>query len=64
MGLDEQEEIMEIVTSWQQEGAQKALEKVAVNLLREGMTVEAITRVTGLTLEQVQHLLAKLQEEN
>jgi len=64
IGLTEREEIMEIVTSWQQEGAQKALEKVAVNLLREGMTIEAITRVTGLTLEQVQQLQAKLQEEN
>ena len=40
MGLDEQEEIMEIVTSWQQE----ALEKVAVNLLREGIAAEVIVR--------------------
>ena len=47
MGLNEQKEIMEIVTSWQQSGAQKALEKVAVNLLREGMTVEVITRFRG-----------------
>ncbi|HYX16579.1 MAG TPA: hypothetical protein VE944_19870 [Nostoc sp.] len=29
MGLDEQEEIMEIVTSWQQEGAQKTREEIA-----------------------------------
>ncbi|MBC6431925.1 flagellar assembly protein H [Nostoc sp. HG1] len=60
MGLDEQEEIMEIVTSWQQE----ALEKVAVNLLREGIAAEVIVRVTGLTVEQVQLLQAQLQEEN
>ncbi|BAY73347.1 hypothetical protein NIES23_61750 (plasmid) [Trichormus variabilis NIES-23] len=60
MGLDEQEEIMEIVTSWQQE----ALEKVAVNLLREGIETEVIVRVTGLTVEQVQQLLSQLQKEN
>ncbi|WP_323808761.1 RpnC/YadD family protein [Nostoc sphaeroides] len=60
MGLTEREEIMEIVTSWEQ----KALEKVAVNLLREGMAVEAITRVTGLTVEQVQQLQAQLSREN
>ncbi|MBD2249425.1 Rpn family recombination-promoting nuclease/putative transposase [Nostoc sp. FACHB-888] len=60
MGLDEQEEIMEIVTSWQQE----ALEKVAVNLLREGIAAEVIVRVTGLTVEQVQQLQAQLSLED
>jgi len=60
MGLTEREEIMEIVTSWEQ----FALEKVAVNLLREGMAVEAITRVTGLTVEQVQQLQAQMSQEN
>jgi predicted transposase YdaD len=64
MGLDEQEEIMEIVTSWQQEGAQKALEKVALNLLHEGLAIEVITRVTGLTVEQVQQLQAQLSPGN
>ncbi|MEH2199589.1 Rpn family recombination-promoting nuclease/putative transposase [Nostoc sp.] len=64
MGLDEQEEIMEIVTSWQQEGAQKTREEIALNLLHEGLAIEVITRVTGLTVEQVQHLLAKVPPEN
>jgi hypothetical protein len=60
MGLDEQEEIMEIVTSWQQE----ALEKVATNLLREGIATEIIVRVTGLTVEQVQQLQSQLTQES
>ncbi|MHC5739957.1 Rpn family recombination-promoting nuclease/putative transposase [Nostoc sp.] len=64
MGLDEQEEIMEIVTSWQQEGAQKTREEIALNLLREGLAIEVITRVTGLTVEQVQQLQATLSREN
>lgn len=64
MGLDEQEEIMEIVTSWQQEGAQKTREEIALNLLHEGLAIEVITRVTGLTVEQVQQLQAKVPPEN
>lgn len=64
MGLDEQEEIMEIVTSWQQEGAQKTREEIALNLLKRGMIVQEISQVTGLSLEQVQQLQALLSEEN
>jgi predicted transposase YdaD len=64
MGLDEQEEIMEIVTSWQQSGAQKTREEIALNLLREGLAIEVIIRVTGLTVEQVQQLQAQLFQEN
>lgn len=64
MGLTQREEVMEIVTSWEQKGAQRALEQVAVNLLREGMATDAIARVTGLTVEQVQQLQAQLSQEN
>lgn len=60
MGLTEQEKVMEIMTSWEE----RKSEKIAVNLLREGMTVEAIVRVTELTLERVQQLQAQLQSEN
>lgn len=56
MGLDEREKVMEIVTSWEQ----RAIERVAVNLLREGMAIEAIARVTGLSVEQVLSLQAQL----
>lgn len=64
MGLHEQEEIMEIVTSWQQEGAQKTREEIALNLLKRGMIVQEISQVTGLSLEQVQQLQALLSQEN
>ncbi|MEH2373271.1 hypothetical protein [Nostoc sp.] len=60
IGLTEREEIMEIVTSWEQ----KALEKVAVNLLQRGMIVQEIAQITGLSIEQVQQLQAKLVQEN
>lgn len=38
------------------EGAQKAARKIAVNLLKEGLSLELIAKTTGLTLEQVQQL--------
>ncbi|MDF5729597.1 MAG: hypothetical protein PUP92_16710 [Rhizonema sp. PD38] len=34
----------------------EGVQRVAVNLLREGMSVEMIARVTGLTAEQIQQL--------
>jgi predicted Rossmann fold nucleotide-binding protein DprA/Smf involved in DNA uptake len=52
------------VTSWEEKAAQRTRQEIALNLLREGMTTEAIVRVTGLTTEQVQHLLSQLQNEN
>ncbi|MFN6566187.1 Rpn family recombination-promoting nuclease/putative transposase [Dendronalium sp. ChiSLP03b] len=64
MGLTQQEEVMEIVTSWGEKAAQKTREEIALNLLREGMSTEAIVRVTGVTLEQVQQLQAQLTQEN
>ncbi|MBG1268378.1 Rpn family recombination-promoting nuclease/putative transposase [Nostoc sp. WHI] len=60
MGLAEQEEVMEIVTSWGEKAAQKTREEIALNLLREGMSIEAVARLTELTVQQVQQLQAKL----
>lgn len=39
-----------------QEGIQEGIRLVAVNLLKEGISVEAIAKATGLTVEQVQQL--------
>lgn len=41
------------------EGSQEKAQQIAINLLREGMAVEAIARVTGLSVEQVQRLQAE-----
>ena len=56
MGLEQREEYMEIVTSWEK----KALEQVAINSLRERLSVEVVA-ITGLTIERVQQLQAELQ---
>ncbi|MBF2017876.1 MAG: Rpn family recombination-promoting nuclease/putative transposase [Rivularia sp. T60_A2020_040] len=60
MGLDQREEYMEITTSWER----KALEQVALNSLREGLSVEMVVKITGLTVERVQQLQAELQAGN
>ncbi len=39
-----------------QEAKEEALQQVVLNLLKEGMPLEAIARVTGLSMEQVQQL--------
>ena len=64
MGLtnDEQEEYMEIVTSWAIEGARKGAEKIAMNSLRKGMTVEIVAEITELPIERVRELQAQLQK--
>ncbi|WP_179050884.1 hypothetical protein [Nostoc sp. TCL26-01] len=58
---------MEIITSWEKKGIQKALEIVVLNSLREGLSVETVARITGLTVEQVQQLqrdLADTSQDN
>ncbi|NJM20228.1 MAG: Rpn family recombination-promoting nuclease/putative transposase [Richelia sp. RM2_1_2] len=38
------------------EGSQEATRTIAVNLLKEGLSVELIAKATGLTVEEVQQL--------
>jgi hypothetical protein len=68
MGLLQEEKYMEIVTSWErkgrQEGRQEAQERIAINFLREGLSVELVVRGTGLTLERVRELQAQLEKED
>jgi predicted transposase/invertase (TIGR01784 family) len=46
----------QIKTEGEEEGSNKKARQIAVNMLAEGMTVEAIARVTGLSVEVVQQL--------
>ena len=54
-----QEGIQQGIQQGIQEGKQEGKQEIALNLLGEGMTIEAIARVTGLSVEVVQ----KLQQE-
>ncbi|WP_017652963.1 Rpn family recombination-promoting nuclease/putative transposase [Fortiea contorta] len=47
-----------------QEGRQQAQEEIALNLLRRGMTIEETVEITGLAVERVRELQARLQTEN
>ncbi len=51
---------MEMLTSW---GIEKA-EKIAMNSLRKGMTVEDVAEITELTVERVRELQNQLQKGN
>ncbi len=42
----------------------KHLYEVALNSLREGLTVEMVVKITGLTVERVQQLQTQLQARN
>jgi hypothetical protein len=46
---------------WKQEGLQEGLQITAINCLREGMEIDLIVRLTGLSPEAVQQLSQSLQ---
>ncbi|RCJ18477.1 hypothetical protein A6770_33125 [Nostoc minutum NIES-26] len=46
-----------ILTEGKEEGIELGVRRVAVNLLKENMPVEMVSKVTGLTIEQVQSLV-------
>jgi predicted transposase/invertase (TIGR01784 family) len=58
--LEETRFYREVKEEGRQEGRQEGremLRQVVINLLNEGMSIEAIARVTGLSIQQVQELL-------
>ncbi len=54
--LRQKEAIMQVTTSWQEKGMEKATRTIARNLRQRHMPVAAIAEVTGLTLEQLEQL--------
>ncbi len=46
-----------ILSEGKEEGIELGVHRVAVNLLKEKMPIEMVSKVTGLTIEQVQSLL-------
>jgi predicted transposase YdaD len=58
----QQEEIMALSESflvWEQETLLKERKSIALNLLRQSISVETISQATGLTIQQVQELRPK-----
>jgi predicted transposase/invertase (TIGR01784 family) len=64
MDMSQKEEIMQTMTSWEEKGMEKGLEKatqsIAINLLRQGVSIDTIAQATGLTLTQLQEIQSKL----
>ncbi|MBE9036046.1 hypothetical protein IQ246_13195 [aff. Roholtiella sp. LEGE 12411] len=46
-----------ILSEGEEEGSNKKAREIAVNLLAEGMSIDAIARITGLSVEMVQQML-------
>jgi predicted transposase/invertase (TIGR01784 family) len=64
MGMNQQEEIMYTMTSWEEKGMVKGMaqerQTIAQNLLRQGISIETIAQATGLTVAELQALQAQL----
>jgi predicted transposase YdaD len=65
MDVGQKEEIMQVTTSWEEKGIVKGKDEerqtIALNLLRQGLAIEAIAQATGLTIAQLQQLQAENQ---
>jgi hypothetical protein len=59
MGLRQKEEIMEVMTSWEEKGMEKERQTIALNMLKDHLPLAQIARLTGLTIEQLQQLQAQ-----
>jgi predicted transposase/invertase (TIGR01784 family) len=59
MGLAQKEKIMQVTTSWEEKGLERATQTIALNMLKDNLPLEQIARLTGLTIEQLQVLQAQ-----
>lgn len=74
LGVTQKEEIMEILTSWEQRGMEKGIEQgrergreeerqaIALNLIRKNLPIDTIAEVTGLSIDQLQQLQSEAQQ--
>ena len=53
----------EILQQGREQGREQGVEQVAINLLREGMILEQVVRLTGLPLEKIQSLQQAIAPE-
>ncbi len=58
MGMTQKEEIMQTMTSWEEKGMAKERRSIALNMLKDNFSLEQISRLTGLTIAQLQDLQA------
>jgi predicted transposase/invertase (TIGR01784 family) len=62
MDVAQKEEVMQVTTSWERTGIEKgkieAREAIALNMLKDNFSLEQISRLTGMTIPEVQRLQA------
>ena len=58
MGMTQKEKIMQTMTSWEEKGMEKERQSIALNMLKDHFSLEQISRLTGLTITQLQQLQA------
>jgi predicted transposase/invertase (TIGR01784 family) len=66
LGVAQKEEIMQILTSWEEKGMEKGREEerqaIALNMLRKQLPLDTIAEVTNLTIAQLQHLQQEAEQ--
>jgi predicted transposase/invertase (TIGR01784 family) len=62
MELWQKEDIMEVTTSWEEKGLEKATRTIALNMLKDNLSLEQVSRWTGLTIEQLQQLQSEASQ--
>jgi predicted transposase YdaD len=62
MDVAQKEEIMQVTTSWERkgkaEGKVEERESIALNMLKDNFSLEQISRLTGMTIPEIQRLQA------
>jgi predicted transposase/invertase (TIGR01784 family) len=62
--LDNAEKIMEIPISYEEKGIKKGIEKgirkVAMEMLKDGISVERVARITGLEIQELENMVQEL----
>jgi predicted transposase/invertase (TIGR01784 family) len=70
MDIAQKEEIMQVTTSWERKGIEKGIEQgiglgkveereaIALNMLKDNFSLEQISRLTGMTIPEIQRLQA------
>jgi hypothetical protein len=56
MDIAQKEEVMQVTTSWERKGKAEERETIALNMLKENFSLEQISRLTGMTIPEIQGL--------
>ncbi|WP_373895532.1 hypothetical protein [Virgibacillus sp. CBA3643] len=54
--MEESEEILDLPISWEEKGIEKGIREVALELLKEGSSVEFVAKVTRLNEETIKKM--------